>query len=89
MSFISHPSGPDKNTLMNAENVPSDLKQKLVIYYAAKACHKHVCRDLTPGPNPRDGALTGHKVVTWDVKVCEFLDFGGLYEKNITGQSHS
>lgn len=63
--------GPDKKTVMN--EVPGDIKSKLVVYYAAKACHRYVCRDLSSSAVPRDGTLTGHKIVTWDVKVRNLL----------------
>ncbi|XP_077975013.1 neurobeachin-like protein 1 isoform X3 [Styela clava] len=61
-------AGPDKKTVMNSDDVPGDIKSKLVVYYAAKACHRYVCRDLSSSQTPRDGNLTGHKIVTWDVK---------------------
>lgn len=62
-------AGPNKKTVLNNAAVPGDLQSKLVVYYAAKACHRHVCPDLSPTTTPRNGNLSGHKVVTWDVKV--------------------
>uniref|UniRef100_A0A5F8HIN1 Neurobeachin-like protein 2 n=1 Tax=Monodelphis domestica TaxID=13616 RepID=A0A5F8HIN1_MONDO len=36
-----------------------------------QACKNKICLDLSPS-HGLDGRLTGHKVVNWDVKVCEF-----------------
>lgn len=34
-----------------------------------QACKNNICLDLSPG-HGLDGRLTGHRVETWDVKVC-------------------
>lgn len=34
-----------------------------------QACRNNICLDLSPG-HGLDGRLTGHRVETWDVKVC-------------------
>nr|CAB3264213.1 neurobeachin-like protein 1 [Phallusia mammillata] len=46
------------------EEIPSS---KIVLYYEAKACYRHVCKDLSCNAS-RDGRLTGHKIYTWDIK---------------------
>ena len=43
---------------------------KIVLLYEAKACYKHVCKDLSHTLPPLDGTLTGHMIDTWDIKVC-------------------
>lgn len=39
----------------------------------SQACKNNICLDLSPG-HGLDGRLTGHRVETWDVKVCAHVD---------------
>lgn len=39
------------------------------ILHLIQACKNNICLDLSPG-HGLDGRLTGHRVETWDVKVC-------------------
>lgn len=48
------------------DDIPSS---KVVLYYEAKGCYRHVCKDLSRNPQPRHGTFTGHKIYTWDIKV--------------------
>ncbi|XP_076823781.1 neurobeachin-like protein 1 isoform X1 [Clavelina lepadiformis] len=47
------------------EEIPSS---KIVLYYEAKACFRHVCEDVSCNEPVRQGRLTGHKIFTWDIK---------------------
>jgi len=64
-------TGPDMwKTSRNVDGPFEDIpSSKVVLYYEAKACYKHVCKDLSLNDTPRDGRLTGHKIYTWDIKV--------------------
>jgi len=48
------------------EDIPPS---KVVLYYEAKACYRHVCKDLSGNSPARHGRFTGHKIYTWDIKV--------------------
>eukprot|EP00058_Branchiostoma_floridae_P012964 XP_002598452.1 hypothetical protein BRAFLDRAFT_83269 [Branchiostoma floridae] len=61
-------AGPNNLALFHHED--SDITQladKLVLYYTAKACKDYVCIDLSG--NGLDGRLTGHQCTTWDLKA--------------------
>ena len=51
------------------EDIPPS---KVVLYYEAKACYRHVCKDLSGNIPGRHGRFTGHKIYTWDVKVQNY-----------------
>lgn len=45
------------------------LLSQLTLAACPQACKNNICLDLSPG-HRLDGRLTGHRVETWDVKVC-------------------
>ncbi|XP_078489274.1 neurobeachin-like protein 1 [Ciona intestinalis] len=63
-------AGPDMWQTNRTTDSPFDdvPPSKIVLYYEAKACYRHTCRDLSSNEPPRNGTLTGHKIFTWDVK---------------------
>lgn len=42
------------------------------LLHLTQACKNNICLDLSPG-HGLDGRLTGHRVETWDVKVCVYV----------------
>ena len=64
-------TGPDMwKATRYSDNTLEDIQpSKIVLYYEAKACYKHVCKDLSGNFPPRHGRFTGHKIYTWDIKV--------------------
>lgn len=42
------------------------------LLHLMQACKNNICLDLSPG-HGLDGRLTGHRVETWDVKVCAYM----------------
>ncbi|XP_066264160.1 neurobeachin-like protein 1 isoform X5 [Branchiostoma lanceolatum] len=61
-------AGPNNLALFHHEDADiTQLADKLVLYYTAKACKDYVCIDLSG--NGLDGRLTGHQCTTWDLKA--------------------
>ncbi|KAM9307763.1 neurobeachin-like protein 2 [Gastrophryne carolinensis] len=61
-------AGPNHVTpFTSQESELSELGAKLLLFYTPQASKNNICLDLSPG-HALDGRLTGHLVITWDVK---------------------
>ncbi|KAG8429486.1 hypothetical protein GDO86_020073, partial [Hymenochirus boettgeri] len=60
-------AGPNFVTPFKLDNDLSELSPKLLLFYTPQATKNNICLDLSPS-GLFDGRLTGHRVVTWDVK---------------------
>ncbi|XP_031760024.1 neurobeachin-like protein 2 isoform X1 [Xenopus tropicalis] len=60
-------AGPNYVTPFKPESEFSDLGPKLLLFYTPQASKNNICLDLSPS-RLFDGRLTGHRVVTWDIK---------------------
>ncbi|XP_072010630.1 neurobeachin-like protein 2 isoform X2 [Engystomops pustulosus] len=60
-------AGPNYVSPFTPESEFSDLGTKLLLFYTPQASKNNICLDLSPS-RAFDGRLTGHRVVTWDVK---------------------
>ncbi|XP_044151242.1 neurobeachin-like protein 2 isoform X2 [Bufo gargarizans] len=60
-------AGPNFVSPLTPESEFSELGAKLLLFYTPQASKNNICLDLSPS-RAFDGRLTGHRVVTWDVK---------------------
>ncbi|KAG9471909.1 hypothetical protein GDO78_022334 [Eleutherodactylus coqui] len=60
-------AGPNFVSPFTPESEFSELCTKLLLFYTPQASKNNICLDLSPS-RAFDGRLTGHRVVTWDVK---------------------
>ncbi|KAM4705340.1 neurobeachin-like protein 2 [Rhinophrynus dorsalis] len=60
-------AGPNLVSPFKLDSELSDLGAKLLLFYTPQASKNNICLDLSPS-HSFDGRLTGHRVVTWDVK---------------------
>ncbi|XP_053569691.1 neurobeachin-like protein 2 isoform X2 [Bombina bombina] len=60
-------AGPNCVSPFTLESDLSELSTKLLLYYTPQASKNNICLDLAPS-HLFDGRLTGHRVITWDIK---------------------
>ncbi|XP_066441343.1 neurobeachin-like protein 2 isoform X1 [Eleutherodactylus coqui] len=60
-------AGPNFVSPFTPESEFSELCTKLLLFYTPQASKNNICLDLSSS-RAFDGRLTGHRVVTWDVK---------------------
>ncbi|KAM5156980.1 neurobeachin-like protein 2 isoform 1-T1 [Mantella aurantiaca] len=60
-------AGPNYVTPFSMDSEFSELGAKLLLFYTPQASKNNICLDLSPS-HAFDGRLTGHRVITWDVK---------------------
>ncbi|XP_040211167.1 neurobeachin-like protein 2 isoform X2 [Rana temporaria] len=60
-------AGPNYVTPFTPDSEFPDLGAKLLLFYTPQASKNNICLDLSPS-HALDGRLTGHRVITWDVK---------------------
>ncbi|XP_063780672.1 neurobeachin-like protein 2 isoform X2 [Pseudophryne corroboree] len=60
-------AGPNYVSPFTPESEFSELGAKLRLFYTPQACRNNICLDLS-ARHEFDGRLTGHRVVTWNVK---------------------
>ncbi|KAM8967194.1 neurobeachin-like protein 2 [Pelodytes ibericus] len=60
-------AGPNTVSPFKVDSELNELHSKLLLFYTPQASKNNICLDLSP-THSLDGRLTGHRVVTWDVK---------------------
>ncbi|XP_063308911.1 neurobeachin-like protein 2 isoform X7 [Pelobates fuscus] len=60
-------AGPNLVSPFKLDGELNDLNSKLLLFYTPQASQNNICLDLSPS-HSFDGRLTGHRVITWDVK---------------------
>ncbi|XP_053323151.1 neurobeachin-like protein 2 isoform X2 [Spea bombifrons] len=60
-------AGPNLVSPFKLDGELHELNTKLMLFYTPQASKNNICLDLSPSRS-LDGRLTGHRVVTWDVK---------------------
>uniref|UniRef100_A0A8C5MFF3 Neurobeachin-like protein 2 n=1 Tax=Leptobrachium leishanense TaxID=445787 RepID=A0A8C5MFF3_9ANUR len=60
-------AGPNLVSPFKLDGELGDLISKLLLFYTPQASKNNICLDLSPS-HLFDGRLTGHRVITWDVK---------------------
>ncbi|XP_018427338.1 PREDICTED: LOW QUALITY PROTEIN: neurobeachin-like protein 2 [Nanorana parkeri] len=60
-------AGPNYVTPFIPDSEFSELGAKLLLFYTPQASKNNICLDLSPS-HAFHGRLTGHRVITWDVK---------------------
>ncbi|KAM4688208.1 neurobeachin-like protein 2 [Discoglossus pictus] len=60
-------AGPNFVSMFRPESEFSELCSKLLLFYTPQASKNNICLDLAPS-HLFDGRLTGHRVITWEIK---------------------